>query len=198
MGSCEHTCHLPKLRSQLKILSQTLWAAAMLGAVIVAVNCWLSPEGLVHCLTLSDSVVAIVDAERAEQLKSSLPKLKQGKLKAMVVAESSAPSGMHVLSTVLKKYKGAKEIPKVDIQPEDDASIFFTSGTTGFPKAVLSTNRMFMTNIFTLGVANRRMAYRKGEEPPEPSPQDPPRVLLLAVPFFHVTGTILSCLSSWS
>lgn len=162
----------------------------MLGAVIVAVNCWLAPEGMVHCLTLSDTIVAIVDGERATQLTSSLYKLKQGKLKAMLVAESSAPSGMQTLSSVLKKHTGANEIPKVDIQPEDDASIFFTSGTTGFPKAVLSTNRMFMTNILTLGVANRRMSLRKGEEPPVPSPEDPPRIVLLAVPFFHVTGEL--------
>jgi len=166
----------------------TMWATAMLGAVIVAVNCWLVPEGMVHCLTLSDTVVAIVDEERATQLASSLSKLKEGKLEAMIVAASSAPSGMQTLSSATQKYKNAKEVPKVQISPEDDASIFFTSGTTGFPKAVLSTNRMFMTNILTLGVANRRMSLRKGEDPPVPSPEDPPRILLLAVPFFHVTG----------
>lgn len=54
-----------------------------------------------------------------------------------------------------------------DILPEDDATIYFTSGrpldnlycfatersligTTGVPKGVLSTQRMYLTNIFNV------------------------------------------------
>lgn len=166
-----------------------LWAIQLLGAVVVAVNCWLSPEGLVHCIKLSNTVVAIADDERAQQLTPEISKLKQNGLKAFIVAGAKAPSGMVELAPLLRKYAQGAEVPKVALEPEDDASIFFTSGTTGFPKAVLSTHRMFLTNLLTLGVANRRMILRRGEDmPPPPSPDDPQRVLLLPVPFFHVTG----------
>lgn len=142
-----------------------------------------------HCIKLSNTVVAIADDERAQQLTPEISKLKQNGLKAFIVAGAKAPSGMVELAPLLRKYAQGAEVPKVALEPEDDASIFFTSGTTGFPKAVLSTHRMFLTNLLTLGVANRRMILRRGEDmPPPPSPNDPQRVLLLPVPFFHVTG----------
>lgn len=95
------------------------------------------------------------------------------------------------LSEEMAKYSKDTLIPEVSILPEDDCSIFFTSGTTGMPKAVLSTQRMFITNLFTLGVSVRRAALRRGEDMPVPSPDDPQKVLLLPVPFFHVTGTFI-------
>ena len=39
-------------------------------------------------------------------------------------------------------------MPDVMLAPEDDATIFYTSGTTGAPKGALGTHRSLTTNIF--------------------------------------------------
>jgi acyl-CoA synthetase (AMP-forming)/AMP-acid ligase II len=161
----------------------------MFGGVAVAVNCWLSTEGLVHCLKLTDTVVALLDYERATQLRDQLSTLKDSGCRAILISQAKSDiSGMEKLENLMNKYKNEKTQPQVEILPEDDCTIFFTSGTTGLPKAVLSTQRMFLTNLFTLGVAARRATLRRGEDLPVLSPDDPQKVLLLPVPLFHVTG----------
>jgi long-chain acyl-CoA synthetase len=79
-------------------------------------------------------------------------------------------------------------LPPAEIGPEDDATIFYTSGKTGRPKGAQGTQRSVNTNIFTAAAANSRTFLRKGERPPEPDPTAPQRSTLISVPFFHVTG----------
>ena len=55
-------------------------------------------------------------------------------------------------------------------------------GTTNFPKAVLSTQRAFITNLFTSSLHKRRAIVRKGEDVPLPSPDDLQVGLLLPIP----------------
>jgi long-chain acyl-CoA synthetase len=61
------------------------------------------------------------------------------------------------------------------IQPADVAAIFYTSGTTGFPKGAMTTHEGFLSNIETC----RRIA---------PLPMDGSVRTLVSVPLFHVTG----------
>jgi long-chain acyl-CoA synthetase len=76
----------------------------------------------------------------------------------------------------------------VEIDSDDDATIFYTSGTTGKAKGAIATHRNITTNIITQMFAMSRPYIRRGEVPPLPTPNDPQRVSLLSVPFFHVTG----------
>jgi long-chain acyl-CoA synthetase len=85
-----------------------------------------------------------------------------------------------------------RAMPDVTLIPEDDATIFYTSGTTGAPKGVLGTHRSLTTNIFAQPFSNARNAMRAGTEPPLPKQ----RVTLLAVPFFHVIGSLSVLLPS--
>ena len=41
-------------------------------------------------------------------------------------------------------------LPEVEIAPDDDATIFYTSGTTGRPKGVLGTHRNICSNVVSL------------------------------------------------
>ena len=72
--------------------------------------------------------------------------------------------------------------------PEDDATIFYTSGTTGKPKGALATQRNINSNIMAAACAGQRAFLRRGEPPPAPDPNAPQRSMLLSVPFFHATG----------
>lgn len=176
-------------RADIQLGRQAFWAIQLFGGCAVAVNCWLSTEGLVHCLKITDTVIAIIDIERAQQLKNEHEAIKKLGCRKVLVSQAVPPNGhMQNLEEALARYNDTEDAPAVDIEPEDDCSIFMTSGTTGFPKAVLSTQRMFITNLFTLSVAGRRAILRRGEDIPVPSPEDPQKVLLLPVPLFHVTG----------
>jgi acyl-CoA synthetase (AMP-forming)/AMP-acid ligase II len=60
--------------------------------------------------------------------------------------------------------------------PEDLAAIFYTSGTTGFPKGAMTTHLNFLTNIENV---IRVRGLRDGKDPIRN---------LVSVPLFHVTG----------
>ena len=62
-------------------------------------------------------------------------------------------------------------LPAADIDPDDDATIFYTSGTTGFPKGAQLTHRgsvhnllnlMYMATAVTLG---RGQGHRRRRGP---------------------------------
>jgi long-chain acyl-CoA synthetase len=64
-----------------------------------------------------------------------------------------------------------------DLAPEDLAAIFYTSGTTGFPKGAMTTHANFLTNCES---AFRCLKTDRAE--------GPHIATLVSVPLFHVTG----------
>jgi len=56
------------------------------------------------------------------------------------------------------------------------------------PKGVLSTQRMFLTNILNISVGTKRAALRRGEDIPVWK-KGPHKGVLVSVPLFHVTGS---------
>jgi long-chain acyl-CoA synthetase len=156
--------------------SIAFWAAAATGAIVVPLNAWMTGPELHYCLADSGARLLIADAERAERLlphRASLP------LEAVLVARAGGalPQGMRRLEDVLG---GEGELPEVAIDPEDDATIFYTSGTTGKPKGALGTHRNICSNLLSLGFARARALPAPGTAPKTAT--------LLSVPFFHVTG----------
>ena len=45
---------------------------------------------------------------------------------------------------------GRRTLPEVAIDPDDDATIFYTSGTTGRPKGAVGTHRNSVSNLMNL------------------------------------------------
>ena len=170
------------------------YAAAALGAVVTPLNAWWTGPELEYGLTDSGTKIAIMDAERYERMTEHLPNCPE---LARVYVSRAREEIAHPLVTKLEDVIGApgawkdlpaRDLPPAEIGPEDDATIFYTSGTTGKPKGALATQRAVNTNIFTAAAAGARSFLRKGEAPPAPDPDGPQRSSLLSVPFFHVTG----------
>ena len=170
------------------------YAAASLGAIVTPLNAWWTGPELEYGLTDSGTKIAVMDAERYQRLTehfANCPDLKR------VYVSREVDEVAHPYVAKLESVIGApgdwaklpdQPIPPVDIAPDDDATIFYTSGTTGKPKGALATQRSINTNIITAGAAGARGFLRKGEMPPAPDPTQPQRAMLLSVPFFHVTG----------
>ena len=172
----------------------SFYAAASLGAIVTPLNAWWTGPELEYGLTDSGSKVVLMDAERYERLTEHLPNCPD--LVRVYVSRSREEIAHPQVTTLESVLGGANEwanlpdqpLPPVDIHPDDDATIFYTSGTTGKPKGALATQRAVNSNIMAGAVAGARAFLRRGEKPPEPDPNAPQRSSLISIPFFHVTG----------
>ncbi|KAK4702867.1 hypothetical protein P7C70_g3356, partial [Phenoliferia sp. Uapishka_3] len=167
------------------------WTAQSLGLVWVSVNAWLTPEVLTFCITNTDAALVLLDDERAKLLQHSMKDLRKGGAKniAVLCGGQKRWEGTSRFEEDAKPFKERTALPNVDILPEDLATIYYTSGTTGLPKGVLGTNRQYLTNLFNSFIAPVRSMLRRGEEIPPVDPEAPQKSLLLAVPLFHATGS---------
>ena len=173
----------------------TFWAGILLGAIVTPLNAWWTGAELEYGLADSGTRVAFVDDERLERLVDHLPNLPAlERIYVSRLAEARGDARVSRLEEVIGKPNdwaalANLPLPEVDIAPEDDASILYTSGTTGRPKGALGTHRNMTSNIMASGIAAARNFLRAGQALPESDPHKlPQRVSLLVVPMFHATG----------
>jgi long-chain acyl-CoA synthetase len=163
-------------------------AITSVGAIAVSLNAWWTAEEMAYGLEDSGARVLIADQERAERAEGAFDTLG---IRTIVVRSSGPlPPGAERLEDVLTP--GAP-MPAVDIDPDDDATILYTSGTTGHPKGAVSTHRAVVHGLFSF--ACRAAANGLSTPPAEPHPY--PTSFILIVPLFHVTGCVAVMLSSW-
>jgi long-chain acyl-CoA synthetase len=172
----------------------SFWAVAAAGAIVVPLNAWWTGEELQYGLSDSGSVLAFVDSERADRIRPRMGDLPF--LRALVVADEhrGQVSGTAVdrdreiaFPDFLGDVAADATPPDVDIQPEDGATIFYTSGTTGRPKGAVGTHRNTCTNLMNLFFINTRGQLRFGASLADTGGKIQ-NSYLLTVPLFHATG----------
>jgi acyl-CoA synthetase (AMP-forming)/AMP-acid ligase II len=155
------------------------------GAVATLVNGWWLPDELRHALELTEPSLLICDVPRAKRVAASGLDLKTVTLPIeRPIAEAVAP--------IMERGGEDSELPQV--APEDDATILFTSGSTGAAKGAVSTHRAVTTGLYTYTMSILTLLGIK-EMNGEP-PVNPPRTLV-NVPLFHVTGEVPVLLNSF-
>jgi long-chain acyl-CoA synthetase len=170
------------------------YGASLAGAIVVPLNAWWTGPELEYALIDSGACVAIVDAERLERIAPVLPRCPE--LRRVLVSRSTEPGADAKVSRLegvigpVSDWAGLPDrpLPDVAIEPEDDATIFYTSGTTGNPKGALGTHRNSTTTIGSGAFAASRAFVRRGEPVPNPADRLTQRATIVGIPFFHVTG----------
>lgn len=166
------------------------FAITSIGAIVVPLNAWWTGSELEYGLRDSGAKLLFVDAERHERLKHCYEDLPA--LEHVLVSRAADPlegkaSRIEDLVGRCTDWASLPEVPfpEVAIAPDDDATIFYTSGTTGSSKGALGTHRNIVSNILSGGYSAARTLLRRGEIPPE-MPEH--KTTLLVIPLFHVTA----------
>ena len=165
-------------------------AIISVGAVNVSMNSWWTEDEMDFALEDSGATVLICDQQRFDIGAASCVKKN---VKVLVVrAEKPLPAGVDRWEEVLPL--GDKH-PGADISPDDDATILYTSGTTGRPKGAVSTHRAIISSIMAFSARNT-IFQMSGTKLKDVDGPEVPTSFILIVPLFHVTGCVpvmLSC-----
>ncbi len=171
------------------------FAITTIGAIAVPLNAWWTGAELAYGIRDSGAKVVIVDGERLERLRDHREEL--GGVSRWIVARGGAEGDTTAIEDIVgapASWAALPDIarPVVAIDPDDEATIFYTSGTTGNPKGALGTHRNLMSNILSGGFSAARSFLRRGEAIPDPQP----RTTLTVIPMFHVTACSASLMGS--
>ena len=172
------------------------WIAAFaaitsIGAVAVPLNAWWEPEELGFALNDSGAKVVFADTERIEKILNSNVNI--ASLQIIRVRSESQDNDIAVsLETMLDL---DSTMPEVEIDPDENATILYTSGTTGSPKGAVSSHRAILSAL--LGFSARAQVAELVEPQKDPSEITQRNSFMLCVPLFHVTGLIPVMLGSF-
>ncbi|KLT41561.1 acetyl-CoA synthetase-like protein [Cutaneotrichosporon oleaginosum] len=176
------------------------FAIHFLGGVAVAVNSHMVIDSMVYCLAHVKPKLVIVEESVAKDLAPKVDKLRSkgvGKVWCWSSLDHHSADVRKAIA-VAKPNPSKAEIDEVvagvgleGIGPDSPCTIYFTSGTTGYPKAVLSNQRQNLHNALSGTFTPLRAALRVGADIKEllaPKPNVPQTNILLPVPLFHCTG----------
>lgn len=168
--------------------SIAFWAAAAAGAVVVPLNAWWTSEELEYGLKDSGTRLLFADEERLARVQNISAGLEDLHIVAVRCAE--VPDSVTPMDAIVQDgMDRASRLPEVDLAPEDNATLFYTSGTTGFPKGTLGTHRNFCSAALTMPYSGVQGMLRSGDTLFDlMSVKKTQRSILLTVPLFHVTG----------
>jgi len=164
-------------------------AITSIGAISVSLNAWWTEDELDYALEDCGATVLIADVERVERAQGSAARLG---CRILSVRADEVPDGVD-------RWEDVRDLdapmPDVVVSPDMDATILYTSGTTGHPKGAVSTHRAVIHALMAFGC---KAALDKLRRPDDAEPAGHPTFILI-VPLFHVTGCVpvmLSCFAS--
>ncbi len=119
-----------------------------LGALAVPLNFRYTADEIKYCLGLADCCAIVFGGEfveRVDAIKDKIPKVKT--VLFMEDVGEKCPAFAESYYRLLKDTRNVA--PAVKLTEQDDAAIYFSSGTTGFPKAILHNHESLISSCET-------------------------------------------------
>jgi len=111
------------------------------GAIVVPLNYRYTADEIKYCMELSESDALVFGPEFIGRVESIVDLMPQVETRLFVGAD--CPTFAESYDKLVEFFRA--RTPDVKITDEDDAAIYFSSGTTGFPKAILHAHESLMT-----------------------------------------------------
>jgi long-chain acyl-CoA synthetase len=165
-------------------------AITSIGAISVSLNAWWTEEELEYAINDAGLSVLIADSERVRRAARLCREAGVALLGVRLDELEPLENGVDHWHDVVVR---GVAMPDVDIDEDTDATILYTSGTTGFPKGAVSTHGTICQTIMAFSSGGAIQSVRRNPDD-EVSTLAP--CFILIVPLFHVTGCIpvmLSC-----
>ena len=107
------------------------------GALAVPLNYRYAASEITYCLNLAEADALVFGAEFIGRVEEIADKISEHRL--LIYQGTGCPSFAEDYAEMTAECSGVYRMPH--ITEDDDAAIYFSSGTTGFPKAILHTHR---------------------------------------------------------
>ena len=172
-------------------------AITSIGGIAVAMNSLWRPDEMAYGLIDSGAKVLIADDERLSRFAQieNTPETRVD-VQTIAIRTSAFPSSPELSSLLdnLAGQCGVLDMPQQRPEAEDDATILYTSGSTGHPKGVVSCHKNILAALMSWELDQASAIAMLPEAPPPPTHQV---ATLLAVPLFHATGSHAVYLASY-
>ena len=174
------------------------WIAAFvaitsIGAIAVPLNAWWVTDEIVYALDDASAKVVLADEQRLNRIDQAEP----GTITAQVVVVRTSEAAAQRATRLEDLLRNGTTMPQVEIDPDDDMTILYTSGTTGHPKGAISTHRAVLSALMSFAARAAVGAVREAEASDDSGAETPQTAFMLCVPLFHVTGLIPVMLGSF-
>jgi long-chain acyl-CoA synthetase len=115
------------------------------GAIVVPLNFRYTSEEIKYCLKLSEADGLVFGPEFIDRLETIYNKMPNVKLR--LFTGDDCPSFAESYDSLIEEC--STQAPQIKLSDEDNAALYFSSGTTGFPKAILHSHRSLMSACYT-------------------------------------------------